>query len=115
MIEWPAGIKLIALMAKHPLVVARLIGAMIGAGIAVTFHKDRRFPKFVIGMVFGSIFSPLYFEISGTIPEIHTALACATAFGLVAYTLLHFWFSKDTQDAAKSIFWHQVKKRLGDE
>jgi len=52
MIEWPAGAKLIALMAKHPLVVARLIGAMIGAGIAVTFHKDKRFPKFVIGMVF---------------------------------------------------------------
>jgi len=112
MIE-PVGVKLIALIAKYPLLVAGLIGSIVGAAVISAYQKKDRLKQFLINASIGITLTPFIMTFLDAAPTVDRWAACALGVGIFSGLVLKILISPEVQDAFKHAIVHQIDERLG--
>jgi len=108
-------LETLAFILNHPILWAKICGAVLGSSIAVIFQpaddtNKRLFARFIIGVVIGVVFSPVLID---WVKLEHTWdywLASATFCGSIGVLALQVLFSQRVYDAVESRTTNQLKK-----
>jgi len=100
---------------NHPILWAKVCGAVLGSSIAVIFQPDgdnnrRLLARFVIGVVIGVVFSPVLIDWAKLEHTWDYWLASATFCGSIGVLALQVLFSQRVYDAIESRTTNQLKK-----
>ncbi len=106
----------LSLILSHPILLAKIIGAVLGSSIAVIFQPDHDTPtrllaRFVIGVVIGVVFSPVVLDWFKLAHVWDYWLAASTGCGATGVLIMQIIFSKRVYDALETRAQDKLDKR----
>lgn len=110
MVEWPAALKGLAILLKHPLAVCSLMGALAGSAVIASYQKKEWLKIMLTNTAVAVALTPLVIRLAGEEPTPDTYAGFACIVALASHLVIKVCADRRIHDALVESAAHQIEK-----
>jgi hypothetical protein len=110
MVEWPAALKGLAILVKHPLAVCSVLGSMAGAAVIAAYNGRQWVRIFFTNTAVAIAVTPMVIRLAGQEPTLDTYAGFACGVAMLSHVVIKIVADKRIHNAIVEAATHQIER-----